>query len=92
MNFRPIFNRCSLMTVDKKKKKKKVLRESILLSLALFHQNHLSYSFGKNDTMLMCNFSCDQYTAFIVLAYGCHMFLYETLECRKYLRLNSSAI
>lgn len=69
MNFRPIFNRCSLMTVDKKK----VLRESILLSLALFHQNHPSYSFGKNDTMLMCNFSYGQYTAFIVLAYGCHM-------------------
>lgn len=88
MNFRPILNRCSLMTVDKKK----VLRESILLSLALFHQNHPSYSFGKNDTMLMCNFSCDQYSAFIVLAYGCHMFFYETLECRKYLRLNSSAI
>lgn len=88
MNFRPIFNRCSLMTVDIKKSVKRI--HTFIFST--FHQNHPSYSFGKNDTMLMCNFSYGQYTAFIVLAYGCHMFFYETLECRKYLRLNSSAI
>lgn len=89
MNFRPIFNRCSLMTVDKKKKCFKRIHTFIFStfspksSILLFRQER----YDANVQLFIWPIY-----RLIVLAYGCHMFFYETLECRKYLRLNSSAI
>lgn len=89
MNFRPIFNRCSLMTVDKKKSLKRIHTFifgtfSPKSSILLFRQER----YDANVQLFMWPI----YRLYSPGIWVSHVFFYETLECRKYLRLNSSAI